>query len=370
MTATTLQRDELGRLYVRSTRGARLGWHDLRTGTTHLVDPGAGADVTAAVSRHVAEMSPLRRRRVVTGLVGPQRGPSRPEQVAGAPGLDLRENVPAELATRELLRRLDQARTVPANDPLSHPTRRWYLSALGQRHLGRLLADLPAGWHVLHSLPLAGGGPDLHHLLLGPAGVIVVRTVHEPAARLRCQGRRVRVSGRPADHLRVLGRQVDEVAARLQVASGLPLPVRAVLAVVGPRSIEVLDRPRGTTVLDADDLHRWARERPTVLSSVLADRLVRLAADPGTWAAEDATRPVHTDVLDRAARDGRRAEENDRVELLRHQVRRAARVRTVRLEGIGLALTTVATTAFVVALAPLLPGIHHPAVQQVLAALP
>lgn len=327
------------RLYVSAADGRRLGWHDLRSGRTHLEDDGAAADVSAAVGHFLRSGSPLRTRRVAA-LVAAQRGPSPLEQVPDgswepdepAPE-DLSQRRPAELATRELVRLL-QAHPVThgrwarlrGRSPLGPRTVRWYAAVLAERHVGAVLGALAPTWHVLHSLAVGDGSDvrDIDHLLVGPGGVLVVRTAHHPGSRVRVEGRRVRVGRSPAGHVPALQRSVVETTRALVDATGEHVAVRGLLVVHGARSVDVSDPVPGLTALADRDVVAWLRSRPTTLSSVDVARLAAVAARPSTWTAPGRGQD---EAPDEQGRQERRSAESRAFDELHAQVRAARRVR-------------------------------------------
>jgi hypothetical protein len=330
------------RLYVSAGDGRRLGWHDLRSGRTHLEHPDAASDVSAAVAHFLRSGSPLRTRRVAA-LVGVQRRPSPLERIPGAHAwevdepraahADLSRRLPAELATRELVRLV---RAQPAargrwarlrgRSPLGPRTRRWHTTVLGEREVGALLSRLAPAWHVLHSLPVpAGAGArDVDHLLVGPGGVLVVQTASYPGGRVRVDGRRLRVGRSPAGHVPTLQRLIGEVTRAMVDATGEHVAVRGLLVVHGARSVEVRDPVPGLTVLADRDVEEWLRGRPTTTSSVDVARLAAVAARASTWPAGD---HEPDDGLDEEGRDRRRVEEARAFDALHTEVRAAERTR-------------------------------------------
>jgi len=246
----------------------------------HTHGPGAGR-------------GPLLRRRVVTGLVVAPRRPLDDVGRAGdSPpdaGTDLTARVPGELVARELARHHDASPQVGdrvvVRAPLAAALRRWYLATAAHERVGAALTGLDAHHHVLHAVPVDGAfGVD--HLVVGPGGVVVVRTAHHRGERVKVQARQVRADGRPVGHVREVERQVRQVAAQLSAASGYDVAVRGLVVLVGARSVRTADVPRSVTVLTDDELVGWLARRPRVVSQVLVDRLARTAADPLTWGAQ------------------------------------------------------------------------------------
>jgi len=143
------------------------------------------------------------------------------------------------------------------------PAGRWAAGAAGERATARALAGVERdGWTVLHDVRPPGKRWNLDHVLVGPAGVVVVETK---------QWRRpVRTFRR---HPRVLVERVDwqvEAVARLLRTAD----VRGYLCVHGAR---VRRLRRWTPVGDGRHLRRWLGRLPPVLRSGEVDGLVRVA---------------------------------------------------------------------------------------------
>lgn len=263
-------------------------------------DPGAGR-------------GPLLRRRVVTGLVVAQRRPLHDTTRAADHDraddrADLTARVPGELVARELARHHDASPQVGGRvvvrGPLAAALRRWYRATAAHQRVGAALAGLDGNHHVLHAVPV-GDAFGLDHLIMGPGGVVVVRTAPHAGERVRVQARQVRADGRPVSHVREVERQVRQVAALLG-AAGYDVPVRGVVVLVGARSVRAAAVPRPITVLADDELVGWLARRPRVVSQVVVDRLARTAADPLTWgaptAADDVGRRRHGQACTEAVR--------------------------------------------------------------------
>ena len=340
-------RDGVDRLYVRGPGGRRIGWYDLRTGATQVVDPdpGAAAAVQAAVDAYVAVASPLRRRQPLAAVPAPRPAPlegrghpqdreHRTDRTdrTGEPDLggdDLRDGYPGEHVTRLLVARAVERAPVPtgrarwlSRDPIGPALLHDHQAALGQQQVGAVLARLPRPWHVMHCVPTSDRS-CLDHLLVGPGGVVVLRTAAYPDGALRVGGDRVLVDGRPVSHVRLLRRQVAVVSDRLH-GVGAPARVRGAVVAVGIRSVRTGDLPPGVSVVRLGDLARWVGDLPTVMSQVDVERLAATAAHPGTW-------PARADVPP-GWRPRQQQRDRDRVALLRltARAREAARWRRAR----------------------------------------
>jgi hypothetical protein len=177
----------------------------------------------------------------------------------------------------------------------------------GVGRTGKLLAELGPSWHVIADRRL-DDGTVVEHLLVGPAGVIVVATrrwggrvslvhvaddtadlayaldgdPHALAARLVPLARAV--CG-VADHLGVDVMAADQTttgAQELAVVVGVTvlwddtvLPVEQVELTVLPRGV---DRSVPVVVVRGDDLVAWLRSRPARLTDEQVERLARRAA--------------------------------------------------------------------------------------------
>lgn len=141
---------------------------------------------------------------------------------------------------------------------------RWAAGAAGERRTAAALAGLEReGWVVLHDVRPPGKRWNLDHVLVGPAGVVVVETKQwrRPVRTWR-RVPRVYVE-RVAWQVEAVGRLLgtDDVAGFLCVHGA---PVRR--------------WRRWTPVGDGRHLRRWLRRLPSVLRPADVTRLARRAA--------------------------------------------------------------------------------------------
>jgi hypothetical protein len=140
---------------------------------------------------------------------------------------------------------------------------RWAAGAAGERATARALAGVERdGWTVLTDVRPPGKRWNLDHLLIGPAGVVVVETKQwrRPVRTIRRHPRILRDR---------VGWQVDAVAGLLGTDA-----VTGFLCVHGAR---VRRLRRSTAVGDGRHLRRWLRRRRPVLGRRDVDDLVRTA---------------------------------------------------------------------------------------------
>jgi hypothetical protein len=117
---------------------------------------------------------------------------------------------------------------------------RWAAGASGEQIVSDALVQLESDHVVIHNLPIAGRG-DADHVVVGPAGVIVIETKYL-AGRIVCQDdgtwlqlKRDEVR-QIADPSAQVQRAADAVAARLPARGCGNVPVRCVLVMAHPRA--------------------------------------------------------------------------------------------------------------------------------------
>lgn len=161
----------------------------------------------------------------------------------------------------------------------------WFQGALGEIEVGRLLDGLGPEWFVRHSVPIGADTKDVDHLVIGPGGIFAINTKHHAGASVWVGDYVLRLNNANTRHLRAAAGDGHDVARRLAVKTGFPVPVRPVIAVLNARSITDRRDPQHRTpaVVDASSLVHWLRSRSTQLSPTQLD-LVKLAAEePSTW---------------------------------------------------------------------------------------
>ncbi|MGT2427200.1 nuclease-related domain-containing protein [Amnibacterium kyonggiense] len=209
--------------------------------------------------------------------------------VVPAPSGTMRDRVPAQALLEQVL--LRQAASRPrtsverlvGRDPIDPEARPWFAGATGERAVAARLAGLPAGWTVLHSLPVGRNGADIDHLVVGPGGVFTVHTEHHVDASVWVAGRTVLMngsSGPVVQKAEAEARRIDRVVGGVLAD---PPAVRPVVAVVGATRMRVTRSPRTVTVLRAEQLRRFLRGQPERLSAAEVRALVARFEDPATW---------------------------------------------------------------------------------------
>lgn len=209
---------------------------------------------------------------------------------------DLRLRAPASAVIAEVLRIQATAplRSAPARffgrSPLTDESQSWFRGALGELEVGRLLDRLDDAWRVIHAVPVGTAGSDIDHVVIGPGGVFTINTKYHEGMKVWVASRRLLVNGQRTDHLRNAAFEAKRVATLLTRATGRPIEVTPVVAIVAARSITVRERPADVVVLSSDQLVRWLQRHPKHVHEDLAKQLTAAALSPETWG--NASMPV------------------------------------------------------------------------------
>ena len=113
----------------------------------------------------------------------------------------------------------------------------WYQGALGEIEVGRMLSELGPEWFVRHSVPIGAGTKDVDHLVIGPGGVFAINTKHHAGARVWVVDYALGINNSKTRHLADGRRDALDVAKRLSARAEFPVPVRPVIALVDPQSV-------------------------------------------------------------------------------------------------------------------------------------
>ncbi|MER5888551.1 nuclease-related domain-containing protein [Streptomyces sp. NPDC001941] len=250
------------RLYVSLPNGSCVAWFDRGSGRISLLTGVDEAEVMAALAPFV------------TGsvTVGPPPVPTAADlaRLSLHPDDDLAPNRPGEALL------VDLDRGAPSRRLLRADPRRAELAA--HQEIGAALDGLEgAGWRALHCVPLPGGA-RVDHLLIGPAGVLVLRTLAAHRARVRAADPLVAVGrGEPLPWIRWVRRDAERASHALATA------VRPVLAVVGASRLELIPPPVGVRVLEGGEIQSVLARAGGVLKPADIESLYAVARDRRTW---------------------------------------------------------------------------------------
>ncbi|MDD7935521.1 DUF5710 domain-containing protein [Actinomycetospora straminea] len=155
--------------------------------------------------------------------------------------------------------------------------------------LARLTRRRPP-WRVLHGVPVGPGSGEVDHVLVGPPGVVTVRTAHHPGAAVRVDGDHLTVDDEVVDHVSPARAEAERASRLLAAARGdaeAP-PATAALAVVAASVATAPGGtwPRGVLLAVPANLPRRITSLPTALADDEIDELYAVARRLGTWTRE------------------------------------------------------------------------------------
>lgn len=189
------------------------------------------------------------------------------------------------LLEQSLVPRRSRISRLFGRSPLGPASLVWYRGAKAEIAVGRILAELPAGWIIFHALPAGNEGTDIDHLVVGPAGVFTIHTTRHRHKKVRVAGRTVIVDGERLPYIRKAEVESARVTALLQKRMLLRAAVSPVVAIVDARQITVYQPPARVKVIDADELRPWLLTRPHIFT--LPERVAAsdIIDSPETWDA-------------------------------------------------------------------------------------
>jgi hypothetical protein len=177
--------------------------------------------------------------------------------------------------------------------PLSPHTHAMYRGVVGEIEVGEGLDRLGSQWAVLHALPVDVDAADIDHLVIGPAGVFLVTTRNHSGLNVWASQRTFMVGGIRYPHIRNMEYEMGRAERMLSSATGSPVEVAGILAVVAPKSLVVREKHRDVAVLAAAQIVPWLLRRGRVLSPAEVSHISTAAALASTWyqAADEGGQP-------------------------------------------------------------------------------
>lgn len=228
---------------------------DVGPAATSTADPTVDAELTA-VSEPVSEPRDLA------------------SNEAGAAARAERDRINSEAPVRNLLARLCGVKT---------DERAWRIGAKGEEKVGRQLAKLGAGWHVLHAVPVGKNGSDIDHVVIGPPGVVTINTKCHPRGDVWVARRALLVNGRKTDYLRNSQFEATRAAELLSAACGRPIEVRAAVVFVDLEDIKIKQMPPDVHVATRRRVVEWLHSLPATTTPDDVDEIFSRARNSTTW---------------------------------------------------------------------------------------
>jgi Nuclease-related domain len=193
---------------------------------------------------------------------------------AGAAARAERDRINSEAPVRNLLARLCGVKT---------DERAWRIGAKGEEKVGRQLAKLGAGWHVLHAVPVGKNGSDIDHVVIGPPGVVTINTKCHPRGDVWVARRALLVNGHKTDYLRNSQFEATRAAELLSAACGRPIEVRAAIVFVDLEDIKIKQMPPDVHVATRRRVVEWLHSLPVTTTPDDVDEIFSRARNSNTW---------------------------------------------------------------------------------------
>jgi len=178
--------------------------------------------------------------------------------------------------------------------PLDSNGLNWLRAAQAEIVVGDILARLPAGYRVYHSLPLRHTAFWVDHLVLGPGGIFVLSAKTHWDRDLAGSLRTIMIGDQPVPYLRDAAFEAAQMADRLAAAMPTDTVVHPVIVLVDPHKILLTRQSASVTVIDSARLRRWLVARPAVWTTQQQAAVSAFIDDPATWQTRgEALAPEH-----------------------------------------------------------------------------
>lgn len=175
------------------------------------------------------------------------------------------------------------AQRVFGADPLVPRTQAAYRGALGEVALAAVLAELGAGWFVLHEIPVGADGSNIDHLVIGPPGVFAIIAKNHSGREVWVSGDVLMVGWERYGHLRQAETAADRAAELLTDALGEKVEVRPCVIVLDSRVLTIAAPASRVVVLTPGRLRPWLAGLRSTLSQHDAALLRMFAEERSTW---------------------------------------------------------------------------------------
>ena len=246
----------------------------LKTGLTTAATTAAKTAATTAATALKATAT----------TVGPTATRTATAGVAYAPGRFAGQSVVEELLRQygERSPRSWFARTFGFS-PVDANGLRWLRAAQAEMIVGDVLARLPEGYSVYHSLPIRNTAFWIDHLVVGPGGIFSLNAKTHWDRDLDGSLRSIPVDNHAMPYLRDVRFESAQVTTLLAGAMPVDAVIHPVIVLVNPRKILLARQPVSVTVIDARRLRRWLVAHAPVLSAGEQAALTEVIDDPMVW---------------------------------------------------------------------------------------
>jgi hypothetical protein len=154
--------------------------------------------------------------------------------------------------------------------------------AEGEQLVGKQLAKLGPGWHVLHSIPIGSKGTDIDHLVIGPAGSFSLNTKNHCRGHVTVYADGVVVNRRQTRYLEASRSEARKVSRILERVVGYPVDVTPVVVVIAD-SFAPKEQPVDVRVVARKRKRQWFEALPKILDAETVEGVYAAARRPETW---------------------------------------------------------------------------------------
>ncbi len=136
---------------------------------------------------------------------------------------------------------------------------------------------------MLHALPVDVGSADIDHLVVGPAGVFIISTKNHSGLNVWASQRTFMVAGIRHPHILNMEYEMGRAERMLSSATGSPIEVAGILAIVAPKSLVVRDKHRDVAILTSSHIVPWLLRHRRVLTAAEVSHIRTAASLASTW---------------------------------------------------------------------------------------
>ena len=273
------------RLYVKTPDGTAVGHIDLLTGAVEVEVAEFDSEVRALAPREPKPAEPT-----LSLLPSPtvpiELNAPPPTSLPTSTGFDLATNAAGAAARAKRQEVNGQApvwNLVARALGVKTDERAWRVGAKGEEKVGHELAKLPAGWHVLHAIPIGGNGSDIDHVVICTRGVFTLNTKNHPDGAISVYEHAVWLNGHKTDYLRNSRFEATRATKLLTAACGMPVEARAALVFVDPSRLTRKGTAPDVHVITRRTLRTFLMQQPLRLTPSQVEHIFAVARNSGAW---------------------------------------------------------------------------------------
>jgi len=159
----------------------------------------------------------------------------------------------------------------------------WLRAAQAEMVVGDILARLPEGYDVYHSLPIRNTAFWVDHLVVGPGGIFALSSKTRWDRDLTGSVRTIPIGDHTMPYLRDAQFESTQITMLLAGAMPATAVVQPMIVLVNPNKIRLNRKLDVVTVIDSPRLRRWLVGRPRQFSAEQQAALTAVIEDPTTW---------------------------------------------------------------------------------------